>query len=368
MGNTLSPLLADLYMQDYIEKYMKDIYEQSKFWRYVDDILIIAKMNEGEITDYVKRLNKIRSKIKFTFEYEKDGKVDFCDTSLSHGSNNNIHTRWYRKLTASDRLLNYNSHHHQSIEINLIKSMTSTIIETSKNINEQKEDIKKLRNLLSKSNYSCHIIEKHIKNTINNHPTKKQKEEKLNPKQQEYKYTITIPYTKGVEVLKRKLNEINIKVFFSYPHKLQTQCTYNLKQNSKSNMYQIACTCGSIYNGETKVGIKKRIQQHISTIIKNEENSTSKLVQHHRKNKYKCKFDTRKAIIMDNEINRMKRRIKQSIYSITNNSINPHDELDRTRLSLIQESTLQIKRKIEIKSKISKKLLNIGKQDSDSRT
>ena len=208
--------------------------------------------------------------------------------------------------------------------------MTFTIIETSKNINEQKEHIKKLRNLLSKSNYSSHIIEEHIRNTINNHETKKQIEEKLKSKQQEYKYTITILYIKGVEVLKRKLNEINIKVFFSYPNKLQTQCTNNLKQNSKSNMYQIACTCGSIYNGETADGIEKRIQQHTSTIIKNKESSKPELVQHHRKNEYKCKLDKRKAIIMDNEINRMKRRIKQSIYSITNNSINPHDELNRT--------------------------------------
>ena len=164
--------------------------------------------------------------------------------------------------------------------------MTSTIIETSKSINEQKEDIKKLRNLLLKCNYPCHIIEKHIKNTINNHQTKKQKEEKLSPKQQEYKYIITISYIKGVEVLKRKLNEINIKVFFSYLNKLQTQSTNNLKQNSNSNIYQIACMCDSIYNGETTVGIEKFIQQYISTIIKNKENSTSEVVQHYRKNKY----------------------------------------------------------------------------------
>ena len=299
MGNTLSSLLADLYMQDYIEKYMKDIYEQSKFWRYVDDMLIIKKMNEEETTDYLKRLNRIRSKTRYTFEYEKGGKINFLDTSLSHGGNNNIHTRWYRKLTASDRLLNYNSPHHQSIKRNLIMNMTSTIIETSKSINEQKEDIKKLRNLLSKCNYPCHIIEKHIKNTINNQQTKRQKEEEFNPKQQEYKYTFTIPYTKGVEVLKGKLNEINTKVFFSYPNKLQTQCTNNLKQNSKSNIYQIACMCGSIYNGETKVGIETRIQQHSSTMIKNKKNSKSELVQQHRKNKYKCTFDRHKAIIMD---------------------------------------------------------------------
>ena len=64
----------------------------------------------------------------------------------------------------------------------------------------------------------------------------------------------------------------------------------------------------------------------------------------------------------------MKRRIKQSIQSITNNSINNHDELDRTWLPVIQEATPQIKRKTKIKSKTSRKLLNIGKQDSDSGT
>ena len=46
-------------------------------------------------------------------------------------------------------------------------------------------------------------------------------------------------------------------------------------------MCQIACMCVSIYNGETKVGIETRIQQHSSTIIKNKENSKSELVQHH---------------------------------------------------------------------------------------
>ena len=53
---------------------------------------------------------------------------------------------------------------------------------------------------------------------------------------------------------------------------------------------------------------------------------------------------------------------------MTDNSINHHDEFDRTWLSLIREATLQIKRKIEIKSKTSKKPLNIGKQDGDSGT
>ena len=74
MGNALSPILADLYMNDYMEKYMNKINKPSKIWRYVDDILIITEMNEQEIEGYVEHLNNIKSKIKFTYEFENKKK------------------------------------------------------------------------------------------------------------------------------------------------------------------------------------------------------------------------------------------------------------------------------------------------------
>ena len=43
MGNCLSPLLADLYMDDYIEKHLTDVNQPNKLWRYVDDIFIITR-------------------------------------------------------------------------------------------------------------------------------------------------------------------------------------------------------------------------------------------------------------------------------------------------------------------------------------
>ncbi|CAF4198778.1 unnamed protein product, partial [Rotaria sordida] len=143
MGNTLSPLLADLYMNYYMDN----------------------KMDENEIESYVKDLNKIRSKIKFTHEYEKNGEINFLDTTLSKTQDGNIEMKWYRKDSAADRLLNYNSYHDKSVKINIIKNMTSRIIETSKNPIQQEKDLKILKQILTKSDYPEHIIEKYIMNT-----------------------------------------------------------------------------------------------------------------------------------------------------------------------------------------------------------
>ncbi len=124
---------------------MSEINLPFKLWRYVDDIILITKMEEHEIKTYVQQLNSIKSKIRFTHEYEKFGKINFLDTTLSRNDNENIGIRWFRKETASDRLLNYHSCHHKTIKQNIISNMTSKIIQTTKNPVEQKEDLDKLR-------------------------------------------------------------------------------------------------------------------------------------------------------------------------------------------------------------------------------
>ena len=50
MGNCLSPILADLYLDDYIEKHLNKVNVNQKIFRYADDILIITRMNQPELT------------------------------------------------------------------------------------------------------------------------------------------------------------------------------------------------------------------------------------------------------------------------------------------------------------------------------
>ncbi|CAF4571682.1 unnamed protein product, partial [Didymodactylos carnosus] len=107
MGNTLSPILADIYMDDYQQQHLHEINIPNKFWCYVDDILIITKMNKQQLEDYVNELNKIRGAIKFTSEFEQNNKLSFLDTTLTRLSQNDetkLKIRWFRKETATDSL------------------------------------------------------------------------------------------------------------------------------------------------------------------------------------------------------------------------------------------------------------------------
>ena len=83
MGNCLSPLLSDLYMDEYINKYLTEINKPLKFWRHVNDTIIITKFNKQQLDSYVDELNKILSKIRFTAEFETGKKLNFLDTTMS---------------------------------------------------------------------------------------------------------------------------------------------------------------------------------------------------------------------------------------------------------------------------------------------
>ena len=110
-----------------------------RIWRYVDDILVITKINKEEGKLYVENLNKIRSKIKFTYKYESNGKIHFLNTTLSKTGD----IKWYTKHSAADRLLNCNLHRDKSVKLNIIKNMMSKILETSKNLDHQQTDLNK---------------------------------------------------------------------------------------------------------------------------------------------------------------------------------------------------------------------------------
>ena len=65
--------------------------------------------------------------------------------------------------------------------------------------------------------------------------------------------------------------------------------------------------------------------------------------------RWQCMFDPEKTFIIDNDSNYRKRRIKESIYSIVNKSINRHNIIDDSWNNLLHKETIAIKKSIEIK-------------------
>jgi hypothetical protein len=59
----------------------------------------------------------------------------------------------FRKETAAHRLLNYESSHGKSIKTNIVKNMTTRILETTQDDKDKQEDLNKLKNMLLNSYY-----------------------------------------------------------------------------------------------------------------------------------------------------------------------------------------------------------------------
>jgi hypothetical protein len=365
-------------MDDYQQQHLRKVNIPNKIWRYVDDILIITKMNEQQLNDYLKKLNKKRGTIKFTSEFEQNNKLNFLDTTLTKLNKNNeikLNIRWFRKDTAADRLLNYESSHGKSIKSNIVKNMTKRILETTQDDNDQKEDLNKLKNMLLKSNYPLKEIEKLIKQACEEFNSNKNIDNdnytttsNLNNDKEEMKYSLSLPYVPGMEVLKRKLEKnLKIKLYFSYPYKLQSHFNRSLKIPSKSVIYQIPCSCKQTYVGQTKVGIDNRMKQHSKTLNDNTDDSKSEMVKHFQEKKFQCIFDTDDAFIIDEEKDYWKRRTKEAIYSIISKSINTHDEINAAWTPILYKTQEQIQRKIQSSKENYNKYKRTKKQKKTRR-
>ena len=103
----ISPVLADIFMGELKNNIVPVLQENFSFWkRYVDDTICFVKI--GTISYITKIFNNFDSKIKFTYEVEKDCKLPFLDV-LVIKKGNNIITTIHRKATTSDIYLNWKS-------------------------------------------------------------------------------------------------------------------------------------------------------------------------------------------------------------------------------------------------------------------
>jgi len=99
MGSPLSPILADVVMQDLELKAIKNLdFEIPVYYRYVDDILLITPAYK--VDTILNAFNNIHSRLQFTVEYEKNKSISFLDLNLSV-INDTLYINWYKKETYS---------------------------------------------------------------------------------------------------------------------------------------------------------------------------------------------------------------------------------------------------------------------------
>ena len=125
MGSPLSPVIANIYMEDFEAKALNSFPLTPEEWkRYVNDIF--AKWRHGRVLleDFLAHLNSLSEHIKFTMEMEEEGKLAFLDVLLTKKVDGSLGYQVYRKNTHTDRYVHANSHHHPDQKVGAIQTLS----------------------------------------------------------------------------------------------------------------------------------------------------------------------------------------------------------------------------------------------------
>ena len=112
VGSPISPIVANLFMEDLEIKAIRTSTTPPKIWRrFVDDTFTIIKKENRN--SFLQHLNSIHPNIKFTCEEVKeDGSMPFLDILVTPVEDGSLKTSVFRKPTHTDLYMQWDNHHN----------------------------------------------------------------------------------------------------------------------------------------------------------------------------------------------------------------------------------------------------------------
>ena len=208
MGSPLSPVMANLFMEEFEKKALATSTLKPAFWfRYVDDTLSSWAHGLENLHRFLEHINSLHPSIKFTLEMQKEDKtIPFLDVLSVIQEDGSLGHKVYRKPTHTDRNLP-NSFHHPSIK----NSVCKTLINRAKTICEVdniERELEHLRSVLKMNGHPKKFIDNAMK-------TRQQVREKT-----EYQFSVSLPYIGSAShKIERILKEAGIQLYHSSENK-----------------------------------------------------------------------------------------------------------------------------------------------------
>ena len=123
MGSPLSPIVANLYMEELENRALETATLRPRMWvRYVDDTFVLWPHDEKHLASFHQHLNSQHPAIQFTMEREQKNKIAFLDVLIERKPKSFV-TSVYRKPTHTDRYINFASHHHPRTKTGVISCL-----------------------------------------------------------------------------------------------------------------------------------------------------------------------------------------------------------------------------------------------------
>ena len=144
MGSPVSPIVANLFMEDFESAAISTAPTPPKCWdRYVDNTYTIIK--KDKTTELHEHINSQERSIKFTKEPPApDGSVPFLDTKCIPQPDGSIRTVVYRKPSHTDLYVQWDSNHPLSAKLSVVSSLfhgASVVCRTEQELGEEQEHL-----------------------------------------------------------------------------------------------------------------------------------------------------------------------------------------------------------------------------------
>ena len=291
IGLSFMVVLSESYVQNLEQKAIAEgltlNLAPTTYRRYVDDTHARFE-SKGQSREFQKILNKQDKHIQFTIEDENGEKcLNFLDIKIK---NNN--GRYEFNVHRKPAITNVQIKPHSCIPPDTVTSIFKGFLARATKIYSGKylkEEIEYLTDIFCENGHDRKTLKKIINefekktrttiNTTNNNNANK-------------KQTITVPWTPKIgPKIKKEIQKFGFRVAFKTGPNLNSILCKNkdkLMPNSYPGVYELKCSCGSAYNGETKKKVITRSIEHQQGSIKG--NWTSSGATEHTKEYHGC-FD-----------------------------------------------------------------------------
>ena len=321
MGSPVSPVIADLFMEDLEEKFLTTCSTPPRVWkRFVDDIIAVIKKTEKE--RILRHLNMQHPKITFTREEEKDKSLPFMDVRFIRQENGSLARAVYQKPTHTNRYVHFESHHPPSVKSGIVQGLADRAIRVCSSSEDRDRELKRIAGVMQGNGYPRKFTEKAISKQMKRRLKQQEGSGELGGKVseqlQEKEPTVKIPYIEGVsEQIRRVARSAGIRCVFYAPSTLRD--LYQVKDTLPTDatthcVYTVECkTCGEEYVGETQRALRVREKEH-KDAIRLGHYTKSAIAEHVHKQSSPHEIDWKTMRSIDRATWKRERKIRESLH------------------------------------------------------
>ena len=314
MGSPLSAVGACLFMEMLeSEHYNQIIPNDAKWFRYVDDCLVIVN-KDSNLDILLNQMNQvyIHNKIQFTIEKESDGALPFLDTVIIRAENT-VKFKVYRKPTNKDDFVNYFSAHDERTKSGIVIGFYLRALRICSQEFVNKE-ITYINQAFEKLGYPKGLLT----SLLDKARKIRQRGEKESRDKVGY---LVVPNSNLANIISRALRPTGLIVVCDTGKKIGELVKEKGKKCESVNsvVYKIPCNgCDRSYYGETSKGLDKRVTQHRSDV--RYHRTTSAIVNHIDNKQHLPNW--REAEILEKGMEKQQRKVVEALYIAINENIN----------------------------------------------